>query len=68
MRRRLPRRASRSEGSHSRGDPALIRPDFPEPKVLPYFWRQTEYVRGGKTKYLFPVLAVNQLYKKGKGE
>jgi len=23
---------------------------------------------GGKTKYLFPVLAVNQLYKKGKGE
>lgn len=26
---------------------ALIRPDFPELKVWPYFWQQTEYVMGG---------------------
>ena len=28
---------------------ALIRPDFPELKVWPYFWQQTEYVLGGGT-------------------
>ena len=26
---------------------ALIRPDFPELKIWPYFWQQTEYVMGG---------------------
>jgi endoglucanase len=45
---------------------ALIRPDLPELKVWPYFWQQTEYVLGGgETNYMFLVLAVNQLYKKG---
>jgi hypothetical protein len=42
---------------------ALIRPDLPELKVWPYFWQQTEYVMGGgATRYMFLVLAVNQLY------
>jgi hypothetical protein len=42
---------------------ALIRPDFPELKVWPYFWQQTEYVMGGgATRYMFLVLAVNKLY------
>ena len=37
---------------------ALIRPDFPELKVWPYLWQQTEYVLGGgATEYMFLVLA-----------
>jgi len=48
---------------------ALIRPDLPELKVWPYFWQQTEYVLGGgETNYMFLVLAVNQLYAKGKAQ
>lgn len=42
---------------------ALIRPDLPELKVWPYFWQQTEYVMGGgATRYMFLVLAADQLY------
>ena len=41
---------------------ALIRPDFPELKVWPYFWQQTEYVMGGgATNFMFLVLAADQL-------
>ncbi|MES1190533.1 MAG: glycoside hydrolase family 9 protein [Steroidobacter sp.] len=41
---------------------ALIRPDFPELKIWPFFWQQTEYVMGGgATNYMFLVLAVDQL-------
>lgn len=41
---------------------ALIRPDFPELKVWPYFWQQGEYVLGGgTTDYLFLVLAANHV-------
>jgi mannose/cellobiose epimerase-like protein (N-acyl-D-glucosamine 2-epimerase family) len=40
---------------------ALIRPDFPELMVWPYFWQQGEYVLGGgTTDYLFLVLAADQ--------
>ncbi len=43
---------------------ALIRPDFPELKVWPFLWQQTEYVMGGgATNYMFLVLAVNKLYQ-----
>ncbi|MFC2124585.1 glycoside hydrolase family 9 protein [Bacteroidota bacterium] len=43
---------------------ALIRPDFPELKVWPYFWQQTEYVMGGgATNYMFMVLAAKDLLK-----
>jgi hypothetical protein len=41
---------------------ALIRPDFPELKVWPYFWQQTEYVMGGgATHFMFLVLASDKL-------
>jgi hypothetical protein len=41
---------------------ALIRPDFPELKVFPYLWQQTEYVLGGgSSNYMFLVLAANQV-------
>jgi len=41
---------------------ALIRPDFPELMVWPYFWQQGEYVLGGgTTDYLFLVLAANHV-------
>jgi endoglucanase len=41
---------------------ALIRPDFPELKVWPYLWQQTEYVvGGGATKFMFLVLAARQI-------
>lgn len=37
---------------------ALIRPDFPEMMVWPYFWQQGEYVLGyGTSDYLFLILA-----------
>jgi len=43
---------------------ALIRPDFPELKVWPYFWQQTEYVMGGgATNYMFMVLAAQDMLK-----
>ena len=46
-----------------------VGPDSSEAKVWPYFWQQTEYVLGaGETNTMFPVLAVNRLNKKGKGE
>jgi len=36
---------------------ALIRPDFPELKVWPYLWQQSEYVLGGgETDFMFLVL------------
>ncbi len=39
----------------------IIRPDFPELKVWPYFWQQTEYVMGGgATHFMFLVLAANK--------
>ena len=41
---------------------ALIRPDFPELKIWPYFWQQTEYVMGGGgTNFMFLVMAVDSL-------
>lgn len=41
---------------------ALIRPDFPELAVWPYFWQQGEYVLGGgTTDYLFLALAANKI-------
>jgi hypothetical protein len=41
---------------------ALIRPDFPELKVWPYFWQQTEYVMGGgATNFMFLALAADKL-------
>lgn len=44
---------------------ALIRPDFPELKIWPFFWQQTEYVvGGGGTNHMFLALAVDQLYRK----
>ncbi len=41
---------------------ALIRPDFPELKIWPFFWQQTEYVMGGGgTNFMFLVMAVDSL-------
>jgi endoglucanase len=43
----------------------IIRPDFPELKVWPYFWQQTEYVMGGgATNFMFLVLAANKILEK----
>jgi endoglucanase len=40
----------------------IIRPDFPELKVWPFFWQQTEYVMGGgATHFMFLALAANAL-------
>jgi endoglucanase len=42
----------------------IIRPDFPELKVWPYFWQQTEYVMGGgATNFMFLVLAADKMLK-----
>ncbi len=47
---------------------ALIRPDFPELKVWPYFWQQGEYVLGGgTTDYLLLVLGADQIMNEPKG-
>ncbi|OIR18863.1 endoglucanase D precursor [mine drainage metagenome] len=47
---------------------ALIRPDFPELKVWPYFWQQGEYVLGGgTTDCLLLVLGADQLMNQPKG-
>jgi endoglucanase len=44
---------------------ALIRPDFPELKVWPYFWQQTEYVIGGGTvDFLLLAMAADHLFNK----
>ena len=44
---------------------ALIRPDYPELKVWPYLWQQTEYViGGGATNFMFLVLAAQQILEK----
>jgi endoglucanase len=44
---------------------ALIRPDFPELKLWPFFWQQTEYVLGrGTTDYLLLVLAADNILNK----
>ncbi len=41
---------------------AIIRPDFPELKVWPYFWQQAEYVMGGGAcDFMFLVLAANSI-------
>lgn len=41
---------------------ALIRPDFPELKVWPYFWQQTEYVvGGGATDFMLLAMAADYL-------
>lgn len=41
---------------------ALIRPDFPELKLWPYLWQQTEYVMGGGAmNYVFLVLAADDM-------
>ncbi len=40
----------------------IIRPDFPELKIWPYFWQQTEYVMGGgATNFMFLVLAARKV-------
>jgi endoglucanase len=57
---------NRADWSHipggSASGTALIRPDFPELKVWPYFWQQTEYVLGrGTTDYLLLVLAADRV-------
>lgn len=40
----------------------IIRPDFPELKVWPFMWQQTEYVMGGgATHFMFLALAANKL-------
>lgn len=42
---------------------ALIRPDFPELKVWPYFWQQTEYVIGGGTiDFMLLAMAADYLF------
>jgi endoglucanase len=42
---------------------ALIRPDFPELKVWPYFWQQTEYVIGGGTvDFILLAMAADHLF------
>ena len=42
---------------------ALIRPDFPELKVWPYFWQQTEYVvGGGATDFMILAMAADHLF------
>ena len=44
---------------------ALIRPDFPELKVWPYFWQQTEYVMGGgATDFMLLTMAADYLLNK----
>ncbi|MCX6168246.1 MAG: glycoside hydrolase family 9 protein [Ignavibacteriales bacterium] len=44
---------------------ALIRPDFPELKVWPYFWQQTEYVMGGgATDFMILAMAADSLFNK----
>jgi endoglucanase len=55
---------NRADWSHipggSASGTALIRPDFPELKVWPFFWQQTEYVLGrGTADYLLLVLAAD---------
>ena len=41
---------------------ALIRPDFPELKVWPFFWQQSEYVvGGGGSNFMFLALAAHQI-------
>ena len=41
----------------------IIRPDFPELKVWPFFWQQTEYViGGGATNFMFLALAAQELF------
>jgi len=62
---------NRADWSHIPGGvisgTALIRPDLPELKTWPFFWQQTEYVMGGgETNYMFLVLAVDALARKGK--
>ena len=43
----------------------IIRPDFPELKIWPYFWQQTEYVMGGgATNFMFLALAAENLFSK----
>jgi endoglucanase len=42
---------------------ALIRPDFPELKDIPFLWQQGEYVLGGgSSNYMFLVLAADQVF------
>lgn len=44
--------------------PAIVGNDFPELKVWPFFWQQTEYVMGGgATNFMFLVLAADNLLK-----
>lgn len=41
----------------------IIRPDFPELKIWPFFWQQTEYVMGGgATNFMFLALAAENLF------
>ena len=47
---------------------ALIRPDYPELKDWPFLWQQTEYVMGGgSSRFMFLVLAVQELMSGGSG-
>ncbi|MBK7106809.1 MAG: glycoside hydrolase family 9 protein [Ignavibacteriae bacterium] len=44
---------------------ALIQPDFPELKIWPYFWQQTEYIMGGgATNFMLLGMAADYLFNK----
>jgi hypothetical protein len=49
-------------------DGCLQRPDLPRLKVWTDGRQQSEYGLSGNINYMFPALAANQLYAKGKGE
>ena len=60
---------NRADWSHIPGGvisgTAQILPDFPELKVFPFLWQQTEYVMGGgSSHYMFLVLAAQHILNK----
>ncbi len=42
----------------------LVRPDLPEDKVWPFIWQEREYIIGGACRYMFIVLAADNLLEK----
>ena len=62
---------NRADGSYIPGGvisgTALIRPDFPELKVWPFLWQQSEYVLGGGgTDFMFLVLDAQAIERQKK--